>query len=99
MLIGGIIAIAYGGWIIAIGSAASTLIPGFGAGIMVCGGIELVFGLLSVLGAVMALRRSSWGLALVGALFCMLSMGPMFIASILGLIALILVAISRQDFM
>jgi len=98
MLIGGIIALIYGGFVMAVGGSAASLIPEAGAIIAFCGAIELIFGLIAILGAIMALQRKSWGLALTGAIFCMLSMGPVFIASILGLIALILVAVSRQDF-
>ena len=50
------------------------------------------------IGGIMGVQRKMWGLALVGGIFALLSMGPVFISSLLGLIGLILVAVSRQDF-
>lgn len=98
MLIGGLLAMINGAVIAAVGGSTAALVPGAGAIIVVCGAIELIFGLIALVGSIMAIQRKSWGLALVGAIFCMISIGPMFIASILGLIALILVAISREEF-
>jgi hypothetical protein len=97
ILIGGILALLYGGFITAIGGAMS-YVPGAGAVFAICGAIMLIFGLIALLGGIMALQRRSWGVALVGAIFCMISVGPVFISSILGLIGLILIAIARPEF-
>lgn len=83
-----------------IGSEASS-IPGIGdaSGVFyTCAVIELVFGILALVGAAMALSGKSWGLALVGSIFCLLSLGFVFIGSLMGLIALILIAVSKDEF-
>lgn len=97
ILIGGVLALIDGAYMAAIGAAASFL-PGVGDIIMMCAAIMIIFAILAIVGGICALQRKVWGLALVGAIFCMISIGPMFISSILGLIGLILVAISKDDF-
>ena len=37
-------------------------------------------------------------LAIIGAIFGMLGVGPFYLGAIMGLVALILIAISRDDF-
>jgi hypothetical protein len=64
----------------------------------ICATIELIFGIFAIVGAAMALSGKSWGLALVGSIFCLLSLGFMLIGSLMGLIALILIAISKDEF-
>jgi len=98
LLIGGILALIDGVIVLALGSLAGSLVPEAGAIYAVCGALVMVFGILGLLGGIVALQRKLWALALVGAIFCMLSIGPYFISSILGLIALILVAISKNEF-
>ena len=60
-----------------------------------CGGIIIVFALIAVLGAVMAIMRKSFGLAVIGSVFGILCMGGLFI---LPLIALILIVVGRDEF-
>jgi hypothetical protein len=96
MLIGGIIDLIFAAMILVIGAA---LVPlGLGAAVVICAIIPLIFGLLAILGGIMAIQRRSWGLALTGAIFCMVSIGFYGLSFILGLIALILIAISKDDF-
>jgi hypothetical protein len=64
----------------------------------VCGVIFMIFALIALLGAIMALTGKSWGLALVGGIFGLLCVGPYGLASVFGLIGLILVAISKDEF-
>jgi hypothetical protein len=64
----------------------------------ICGAIFIIFGLLALLGGVFSMMRKKWGLALVGSIFALLSFGMGGIGSLLGLIALILVAISKSEF-
>jgi hypothetical protein len=97
LLIGGILAMLYGAIIAMVGGLVD-FVPGMGTIFYFCGGIEIIFGLISILGGVMAFQRRTWALALTGSILCMLSIGPYFISSILGLIALILVAVSREEF-
>ncbi len=68
-------------------------------GILVaCGVIWFIIGLIAFIGGVFGLRKKRWGLAIVGGVFALLTIGPYFIGSILGLIGLILVAISKREF-
>jgi hypothetical protein len=64
----------------------------------ICGAIELIFGLLALLGAIMCFRGTNWGIALVGGIFGLLSIGAFGAGSLFGLIGLIFVAISKDEF-
>jgi len=66
--------------------------------VIVCGAIFLVFGILALLGGVFAIQRKKWGIALVGSIFALLSIGVFFLGSIFGLIALILIIMSKDEF-
>lgn len=97
-LIGGIISMIFGALILIIGTALVPLGGGVGAAVAVCGSIPLIFGIIAILGGIMALQRRSWGLALTGAILCMISIGFYGLSFILGLVAIILIAISREEF-
>jgi len=66
--------------------------------LVACGVIWFIIGLIALIGGVFAIRRKKWGIAVVGGVFGLLTFGPWFIGSILGLIGLILVAISKDEF-
>jgi hypothetical protein len=56
-------------------------------------------GIMAILGGVMAIRRRHWGIAVLGGVFGLLTFGIFFIeGSILGLIGLVLIAMSRHEF-
>jgi len=57
------------------------------------GVIFFVFGVIAFIGGLCALRRRIWGLALTGAIF---ALWPGFL--ILGILAIIWTAMSRQEF-
>lgn len=63
-----------------------------------CGALELTFGLGSGLGGLFAIQRKHFVLALLGSIVGLLTIGPLFIGSILSLISLILVAMAHQEF-
>jgi len=68
-------------------------------GVVVASGIlTMIFGIIAMSGGYFAIRRRHWGLAIVGAILGMLASGVLGLGFILGLIGLILVAISRRDF-
>ena len=72
---------------------------GMAEGILtVCGIIFLIFAIIALVGAIMALTGKSWGLGIVGGIFGLLCIGPYGLASIFGLIGLIMVAISKDEF-
>ena len=80
------------------GGAIAVLNDSLGGTLTVCGGLLLIFAVLTLLGAIMALQGRNWALALMGAIFGLLTIGPFFLGSIFGLIALILIAMSKDKF-
>jgi len=72
---------------------------GFQTLFYICGAIAIIFGIIEILGGVMALRRRMWSLALVGSILGLFFFGWLgFEASLLSLVALILLVISRKEF-
>jgi len=94
-ILAGVLALGQGILYAGVSSAAAAYIP-TGA-LCLCGGVDMIFGLASIAGGIMALKRTSFGLALLGAILGMLGFG-FLIGALLGLIAVILIAISRNDF-
>ena len=66
--------------------------------LLVCGVIGSIMSIIALAGGIVALRRRGWGLAMVGSILGLFTIGPYFLASILALIGLILLVISRKDF-
>ncbi|NYT12565.1 MAG: hypothetical protein GKC03_08480 [Methanomassiliicoccales archaeon] len=66
--------------------------------IMIWGAIMLVFGLISIVGGVRATRRRSWSIATLGGFLGFIASGGFFLGTIFGLIGLILVVISKDEF-
>ncbi len=62
-----------------------------------CGVIEIVLGIVAIVGGVFAIQRRHFGLAIAGSLMGMFGFGLTF-GALLGLIGLILIAISRKEF-
>ncbi len=80
-----------GGFMLAGSAVISMMIPAGGTAAMaVCGSVAVVLGVVSILGGIFAIRRQNFPLALIG--------GILVIPSILGLIGMILVAVSHQEF-
>jgi len=65
--------------------------------VRVCGVIEVIFGFVAILGGIFAIQRKHFGLAILGSVLGMLGLG-FTIGGLLGLIGLILVAVSRKEF-
>jgi len=90
-LVGGILillaSLGYlGGGAVIIGGSAAFWV---GEGV-VCGAVMVVLGIISLLGGIFAIQKKYWAIALIGGIFV--------IPSVLGLIGLILVAVSRESF-
>lgn len=66
--------------------------------LIVCFTIIFVFAVVAILGGVMAVKRKSWAVALIGSIFGLFTLGPLFVSSILSFIALILIAVSKEEF-
>lgn len=68
------------------------------AGILaVCGAVLVVFAVIAIIGGFFGFRRRHFGLAIAGGVFGLLGIG-FFVGSLLALVGLILVAISRKEF-
>ncbi len=89
VLIAGLIEIAGG----AISFGGGVFFIDFGGSFLaVCGAILIVLGVIALLGGIFAIQRKHFGLAILGAI---LGLGGWFIP---GLIGLILVALSKDEF-
>jgi amino acid transporter len=69
-----------------------------GIGSWTCFVLELVFAIIAIIGGLFAMARRMFGLAVLGAIFSMLTFGFFFISPVLGLIGLILILIGKEAF-
>ncbi len=99
IMVGGLIALMWGLALIGTMDTLDSMVPVDVEGmdmledlVNTCGAILVICGLIGVLGGIMGILRKSFGLAIVGGIFAL----PGFF--ILGLIGLILVAISKEEF-
>jgi len=65
---------------------------------LICGAIIIVLAIFTLLGGIMALKKKMWGLALTGSILGLFTIGVFFISSLLSLIALILLVLSKGEF-
>jgi hypothetical protein len=63
-----------------------------------CGAVIIIFSIFMFLGGIMSLKRKMWGLALLGSVLGLFSIGILLLSSVLSLIALILLALSKKEF-
>ena len=102
LVLGGVMAILAGvlalgqGLIYAGAASVVSYLPGSGS-VCLCGGLDALFGIGSIVGGIVAIRQSSFGLALAGAIVGMLGLG-FIVGALFGLIAIICIAVSRQEF-
>jgi DNA-directed RNA polymerase subunit RPC12/RpoP len=68
-----------------------------GGSLCFCGGLDALFGLAAIFGAVMCFGRKSFVFALIGGILGMLGVGFLF-GAVFGLVGLILVAVSKDEF-
>jgi len=68
--------------------------------IVAMGVVGLIFSLVVLLGGVMAMRRKGFGMAIIGGVFALIVglFTPYAVGSVLGLVGLILIAISHKEF-
>lgn len=62
-----------------------------------CGAIDILFGVIAIIGGAIAFTRKHYMLAMIGAVFAILGFG-FVIGSIFGLIGIILLVMSKQEF-
>jgi len=80
------------------GSSYEAIFPGIAAVFLICGFIEFIFAIVMIAGGIMALDRRMWGLALVGGILGLFTIGFFLETSIMSLIALVLIIVSRNEF-
>jgi hypothetical protein len=107
ILIAGIMGLAMGGLFMAINTSDFSK---YGLGtvsgledtlhniLLVCGAIFIILGLIAIVGGIMGVRRKSWGLAVLGGVLGLFILTPYMIGSLVALVGLILVAVSKKDF-
>jgi hypothetical protein len=99
-VIGGIMSILAG--VFAVGQgllymAGSSMVSLYGGSLCLCGSIDFLFGIGAIYGGVEALKRGSFTIALVGAILGLLGFG-FVIGALFGLLAVVFIAVSRDEF-
>ncbi len=102
-IIAGIIGCIGGIGIAVLGGVAGGILSviglgGLGGVVVVVGVIVLILGIIAIVGGVNSMRRKSWGLALAGSICAVFCPGPFAIPTILGILAIIFVAIGKGEF-
>ena len=64
----------------------------------ICSIIGIILSIFPILGGILSLKRLNWGIVIVMSIIGLFTIGPVLISSILSLIALILVALSKKEF-
>ena len=96
LVLAGILALGQG-LIYAVANSIAVSAYGYGGDLCMCGGLDIVFGLGSIGGGILCFSRSSFVFAVIGAVLGMLGLG-FFVGSLFGLIGLIFLAVSRNEF-
>lgn len=87
MIIGALGLIGYGAWFAFWGTVFAGMTGGmFGGGLLVCGIIPLILGIIELVGAIYAFKRTNWAFALVGAIVG------------LNILAIIFLAVGKKEF-
>ena len=63
-----------------------------------CGIVEVIFGSVAIIGGIFGIMRNRFSLAVIGAIFCMLSMGFVYISVVLGILGLLMLMLAQHDF-
>ena len=66
--------------------------------LIICGSIGFFLSIFTILGGIMAIKKQMWKLSMLGGIFGILSIGPLFLTSILSTIGFILLIISKKEF-
>ena len=98
MILGGISDVGSGVWTLFMDIPSNDLGIDLSGYIAFCGTFVVILGLGAILGGFVSFTRKYFFLAITGAIMGMLGVGVFYTGSIACLIALILVAISKDDF-
>jgi Double zinc ribbon len=67
--------------------------------LLLCGAFELILGLVVIAGAYVAFKRGSFMLTVVATIAGMLAVGPFYLGFLMSLVALVMVALSKDEFL
>jgi len=95
LIIAGVLGLFEAFIVLALGGAVAVAGSGF---VTCCGLLMLLFALAGIVGGFFATTRSHFVLAILGGVLVMGCIGPIFLSVILGLIGLLLVAVSKDQF-
>lgn len=63
-----------------------------------CGVIGCILSVFTLAGGIDAVKRKAWGLAIVGGILGLFTIGPALLGSVISLLGLIFLVMSRKDF-
>ena len=66
--------------------------------LQICGIIGIIISIFPILSSILCFRRKLWGFALGSGIIGIFSMGPMFASTVLCIIAVILISMSKNEF-
>ncbi len=66
--------------------------------LQICSVIGCILSVFTLLGGILAFKKKKWELALIGSLMGLITIGPFLLASVLSLVGLILVGMSKKEF-
>ncbi len=92
VIIASLIELGVGGLFAAGGTALFGVSLGATGFLVACGAIVIILGIIALLGGIFAIQRKHFGIAVLGGIFSLLGL------FIFGLIGLILIAVSRDEF-
>ncbi|MCJ7562362.1 MAG: zinc ribbon domain-containing protein, partial [Thermoplasmata archaeon] len=82
--------LAMGAWMAVAGASFMGIIDEAGGAMAACGGLVAVLGILVLLGGVFSIQKKHFGLALVASIIAL--------PTVLGIVALILIIVSKDEF-
>jgi hypothetical protein len=66
--------------------------------VMVCGIIGIIMSVIAIIGGYFATQRTKFGIAIIGSIVGLFTLGPLCLSSLTALIALILLYMSKDEF-
>ena len=98
LMIAGAFEIALGIWAIIWGASVSTSFGFSLAPYTICGALATILGIISIGGGICAVRQERFILAIIGSVCAIIGLG-FSIGSVLGIISLVFIAVSKDDFL
>jgi hypothetical protein len=82
----------------AIGTPDNSLEQAIVNELYIIAGLNIVFTVIIFAGAFSCFSAYSWGFSIAAAIICLLSVGFLFLSSVFGLVALIMLALGKEEF-